>query len=93
MPKNAKLCLKFFEIEGVELTFTDDALHEIVKEAVKKETGARGLRAILEDLMMDVMYDIPSMDGVLECVIDGPTVANRTRPVLIEKKLENKKIA
>src|SRR3989338_7038999 len=79
-PKNAlvRQYKKFFEIEDVELTFTDDALHEVVKEAVKKETGARGLRAILEDLMMDVMYDIPSMDNISECVIDGLPVVNRS---------------
>ena len=94
-PKNAlvRQYKKFFEIEGVELTFDDDALREIVKEASKKATGARGLRAILEDLMMDVMYDIPSMDNIRECVIDGPTVVNRTHPLLIERKVENKKIA
>ena len=94
-PKNALIrqYKKFFEIEDMELTFTDEALHEIVKEAVKKNTGARGLRAILEDLMMDVMYDIPSLEDVSECVIDGPTVVNRSRPVLIEKKVESKKIA
>ncbi len=94
-PKNALIrqYQKFFEMENVELTFTDSALHEIVKEASKKNTGARGLRAILEDLMLDVMYEIPSMEGVHECVIDGPTVANRERPLLIDKKGLNKKIA
>jgi len=96
-PKNAlvRQFQKFFEIEGVELTFTDAALKEIVKEASKKNTGARGLRAILEDLMLDVMYDVPSMNGVRECVIDGPTVTKRERPVLIEtgKRSASKKIA
>ena len=94
-PKNALIrqYQKFFEMENVTLTFTDPALHEIVKEASKKNTGARGLRAILEDLMLDVMYEIPSMEGIHECVIDGPTVANRERPLLIDKKGLNKKIA
>ena len=94
-PKNAlvRQYRKFFEMEDVELTFTDEALGEIVKEASKKSTGARGLRAILEELMMEVMYEIPSMENVRECVIDGPTVTHRTSPVLIEKKVENKKIA
>ncbi len=96
-PKNAlvRQFQKFFEIDGVELTFTDAALKEIVKEASKKNTGARGLRAILEDLMLDVMYDVPSMNGVRECVIDGSTVTKRERPVLIEtgKRSANKKIA
>ncbi len=94
-PKNALIrqFQKFFDMEGVTLTFKEDALLAIVKEASKKETGARGLRAILEELMLEVMYDIPSMDGVQECIIDGTTVANRQRPVLIDKKGEVKKIA
>ncbi|HXV18787.1 MAG TPA: ATP-dependent Clp protease ATP-binding subunit ClpX, partial [Candidatus Omnitrophota bacterium] len=93
-PKNAlvKQYQKFFELEGVELTFTDEALSEIVKEAIRKKTGARGLRAILEDLMLDVMYELPSMDGVRECVIEGRTVTKRERPLLIERK-QAKKIA
>ncbi len=94
-PKNAlvRQFQKFFEMENVDLTFTESSLLEIVREASKKQTGARGLRAILEDLMLDVMYEIPSMDGVRECVIDGSTVVNRERPVLIEKKGAAKKIA
>jgi ATP-dependent Clp protease ATP-binding subunit ClpX len=94
-PKNSlvRQFKKFFELENVTLTFTDEALGEIVKEAIKKKTGARGLRSILEDIMLDVMYDIPSMDNVEECVIDGDTVRNRQRPVLIDKKGANKKIA
>ncbi len=95
-PKNAlvRQFQKFFEIEGVKLTFTDEALSEIVKEASRKKTGARGLRAILEDLMLDVMYDIPSMEGVHECVIGQTTVRNRERPMLIHKQSgEHKKAA
>lgn len=94
-PKNAlvKQFMKFFEMEGVELSFTDSALREIVKEALKKGTGARGLRAILEDIMLDVMFDIPSLESVKECVIDGPTVVHRERPVLVDKRGANKKIA
>jgi ATP-dependent Clp protease ATP-binding subunit ClpX len=94
-PKNAlvKQFMKFFEMEGVELSFTDSAMREIVKEALKKSTGARGLRAILEDIMLDVMFDIPSLEGIKECVIDGPTVLNRERPVLVDKCGANKKIA
>ncbi len=93
-PKNAvvRQFQKFFEMENVKLTFTDAALFEIVREAVKKGTGARGLRAILEEVMLDVMYDIPSMKHVKECVIDQPSVARRERPALIERN-ENKKIA
>ena len=75
------------------LTFTDDALGEIVREAMKKKTGARGLRSILEDIMLDVMYDIPSMEGIEECVIEGDMVKNHRRPLLIDKKSASKKIA
>ncbi len=94
-PKNAlvKQFRKFFEMEGVELTFTDDALEAIVQEAIKKGTGARGLRAILEDLMLNVMYDLPAMPHIQECVIRGTTVTKREEPLLIEKKGANKKIA
>src|SRR3989344_1695018 len=94
-PKNAlvRQFQKFFEIEGVKLTFTEEALTEIVKEASRKKTGARGLRAILEDLMLDVMYDIPSMEWIEECVIGQTTVRNRERPTLIEKQGEAKKVA
>ncbi|MBI3252563.1 MAG: ATP-dependent Clp protease ATP-binding subunit ClpX [Candidatus Omnitrophica bacterium] len=94
-PKNAlvRQFQKFFEMEGVRLTFTDEALLEIVREAMKKKTGARGLRAILETLMLDVMYDLPSMEGIAECVIDGPVVLGRQKPLFIEKKVEEKKIA
>jgi len=94
-PKNAlvRQFKKFFEMEGVKLSFTDEALREIVKEAYKKDTGARGLRAILEELMLDVMYELPSMDGIRECLVDDSTVLKRERPLLIEKKVEQKKIA
>ncbi len=94
-PKNAlvRQFRKFFEMESVELRFTDSALREIVKEAIKKGTGARGLRAILEDVMLDVMYELPTADNVSECVVDGPTVTRREKPVLVEKRGAQKKIA
>lgn len=94
-PKNAlvRQFQKFFEMEGVELEFTPEALKEIVKEALKKGTGARGLRAIIEDVMMDVMYEVPSMHGVGRCLIDAQTVAQRSRPQLFDKKTFEQKIA
>ena len=94
-PKNAivRQFQKFFEMEGVDLTFTDDALEEIVHEAMRKGTGARGLRAILEETMMDAMYEIPTASGVDECVVDRDTVLNRTRPLFLDRKKEDKKIA
>ncbi|MDD4675310.1 MAG: ATP-dependent Clp protease ATP-binding subunit ClpX, partial [Syntrophaceticus schinkii] len=70
-PKNAlaKQYQKLFELDGVALEFKDEALHAVAKEAVRRKTGARGLRAILEDIMLNVMYDIPSRDDITKCVI------------------------
>ncbi len=94
-PKNAlvKQFQKLFEIEGVRLTLTPEALLEIVKEAAKKGTGARGLRAILESVMLDVMYELPSLEGIQECVVERQTVLNREYPQLLDKKGEARKIA
>lgn len=87
-PKNAliKQYQKYFEFEGVKLTFTDDALVAIAQEAVRRETGARGLRAILEDLMLDLMYEIPSQSGIAECLINREVVVERKPPILIYRK-------
>ncbi len=94
-PKNAlvRQFQKLFEIEDVKLTLTDEALKEIVGEAIKKGTGARGLRAILENVMLNIMYDLPSMEGVSECVVGRETVADRQYPRLLDKKGGIKKIA
>ena len=94
-PKNAlvRQFQKFFEMEGVELEFTSEALEEIVKEALRKKTGARGLRAIIEDVMMDIMYDIPSLGHVGRCVVSTSTVSRRERPLLIDKEEIDQKIA
>ena len=94
-PRNAiaRQYQKFFEMEGVELTFTEEALKEIVKEAIRKKTGARGLRALLEEIMMDTMYDLPTMADVEGCIVKGTTVTRRENPEFIAKKLSVKKIA
>jgi ATP-dependent Clp protease ATP-binding subunit ClpX len=87
-PKNA-LCKQYqrlFEIEGVQLRFTEDAINAIAQEAYKRKSGARGLRAIMEEVMLDVMYEIPSMTGVRECVVNADVVTNRQRPLLIREK-------
>ena len=70
-PKNAivKQVQRLFELDGVELTFTDEALHKVVELTVSKGTGARGLRSVLEQSMMDIMYDIPSEEGARELVV------------------------
>jgi ATP-dependent Clp protease ATP-binding subunit ClpX len=87
-PKNAilKQYQKFFEFEGVKLTLTDDAVLAVAEEAVKRDTGARGLRAILEDIMLDIMYEIPSETGITECLVNREAVAERSRPILLYKK-------
>ena len=84
-PKNAliKQFSKLMEMEGVNLRFTDSALSAIAKEASKRKSGARGLRAIIESCMMDIMYEIPSMENVKECVIGEDTVINKEDPILL----------
>ena len=84
-PKNAviKQFKKLFEIEGVNLRFTDSALSAIAREATKRKSGARGLRAILEGSMLDIMYNIPSAGDVRECVISEDVVLNNEDPILL----------
>jgi ATP-dependent Clp protease ATP-binding subunit ClpX len=84
-PKNAlvKQYQKLFELEDVELTFTDDALVAIAGKAIKRKTGARGLRSIVEAILLDTMFDLPSMDGVTEVVVDKDVVEGRKEPVRV----------
>jgi ATP-dependent Clp protease ATP-binding subunit ClpX len=91
-PKNAliKQFKKLMEIEGVNLRLTDSALTAIAEEAMKRKSGARGLRAIMEKCMIDVMYDIPSMENVKECVIGEDTVLNQEDPILLFEQPQKK---
>ncbi len=84
-PKNAllKQYQKFFQFDEVSLVFTEDALEAVGEEALKRGTGARGLRAILEEVLLEVMYDLPSRSDVAQCVIDGNVVLERVTPTLI----------
>ena len=84
-PKNAliKQFQKLFEMENVNLRFTDSALAAIAHEAVDRKSGARGLRAILETCMLDIMYDLPSIDNVKECVISEDVVLHKEDPILL----------
>ena len=84
-PKNAvvKQYEKLFEFEDVKLTFTKDALKGVAKEAVDRKSGARGLRAILEKVMLDIMYDLPSRSGVSECVIGEEVILSNDPPLLL----------
>lgn len=89
-PKNAlvKQYQKLMEMDGVELEFEQEALEAIAKEAIKRNTGARGLRAIIEGIMLDVMYDLPSREDVSKCIITQETVVNKVLPQLVTKEGE-----
>ena len=79
VPKNAivKQYQKMLELDDVALRFEDDALLEIAKEAIERKTGARGLRSIIENIMLDVMYELPSLEEVTECVITKDSVLGK----------------
>ena len=85
-PKNAliKQYGKIFEYDGVELQFTDEALHAIAEEAIKRSTGARALRTIIEKVMQDIMYETPSQRDVQKIVITGEIVRSRVAPLLVD---------
>jgi ATP-dependent Clp protease ATP-binding subunit ClpX len=84
-PKNAlvRQYTKFFELDGVELAITDDALEAIADQALVRGTGARGLRAILEEVLLNTMYDLPSRSDIGRVVIDEGVVAERMNPTLV----------
>ena len=90
-PKNAlvKQYKKLVELDGVELEFNQDALEAIVEKALERNTGARGLRSIIEEIMRDVMYDIPSNEKIVKCIITKDTVVNKSLPETVID--ENKK--
>jgi ATP-dependent Clp protease ATP-binding subunit ClpX len=94
-PKNAlvKQYQKFFHFDDVELAFSDDALDAISDEALKRGTGARGLRAILEEVLLEVMYELPSRSDVNKCVVDRETVLSKVPPTLITDEDEGRRSA
>jgi ATP-dependent Clp protease ATP-binding subunit ClpX len=87
-PKNAllKQYQKLFDLENVKLRFTEGALGAIAREAIKRKSGARGLRAIMETIMLDVMYEIPSQSNISECIISEEVVMNHDSPILLYVK-------
>ncbi len=89
-PKNAlvKQYKRLLEMDGVELTFTDDALSAVAKKAKQQRSGARGLRSILERAMLDVMYDIPSVDNIAEAVVNEECIADDKSPVIVYRNEE-----
>lgn len=93
-PKSAicKQYKKLFELDGVDIEFEEDALREIAKEAMERKTGARGLRAIMENAVMDLMYEIPSNDYIEKCVITKDVILNGAEPILtLSEKPRQKK--
>ncbi len=72
-----------FDIENVKLTFTDDALTEIARQAIARKSGARGLRAIIEEVMLDIMYETPSKTDVRECIITAAVVRKEEEPKMV----------
>jgi ATP-dependent Clp protease ATP-binding subunit ClpX len=92
-PKNAlvKQYEKLFELDGVALEFQPEALKYIAQEATKRNTGARGLRAILEQIMLDVMYEIPSRDDISKCIITKDTILKREKPLMVTAERKKKR--
>ncbi len=87
-PKNAlvKQYQALMKLEGVELSFSKDALKSIAEEAMKRKSGARGLRSIMENVMLDIMYEIPDMEGVKECVIGQEVILNGKAPMIVYER-------
>ncbi|OGT48139.1 MAG: ATP-dependent protease ATP-binding subunit ClpX [Gammaproteobacteria bacterium RIFCSPHIGHO2_12_FULL_38_11] len=94
-PKNAlvKQYRKLFEMEGVELEFRDAALQTIAEHCVDKKTGARGLRSILEKALLDIMYELPSLNHVSKVIIDESTIHGETKPIIIYEHLDQQQSA
>ncbi|MFA7466898.1 MAG: ATP-dependent Clp protease ATP-binding subunit ClpX [Desulfotomaculaceae bacterium] len=92
-PRNAlvKQYEKLFDLDGVSLEFQADGLKTIAQEALRRKTGARGLRSILEDIMLEIMYDIPSRDDISKCVITRDTILKKEKPMLVTMERKKKK--
>ena len=91
-PKNSltKQYKELFKLDGAKLTFKENALKEIALKAIKKKTGARGLRSILENILLKTMYDLPSQDNIEEVIVDASAVKGQSQPIIVHSKSENK---
>ena len=91
-PKNSltKQYQELFKLDGARLTFKDNALKEIAQKAIKKKTGARGLRSILENILLKTMYDLPSQENIEEVIIDASAAKGQSQPILVHSKGDNK---
>ena len=87
-PKNAlvKQYQRLFSLDNVELRFEDDAIVEIAKKALERKTGARGLRSIMENVLMDVMYQIPSDDTIQLCVVTKEVIEGKSEPLVVHRE-------
>jgi ATP-dependent Clp protease ATP-binding subunit ClpX len=93
-PKNAltKQYAKLLEMEGVQLEFRPEALKAIAAKALARKTGARGLRSILEGILLDTMYELPSLEGVSKVLIDEKVVQGETEPLLVYDNIETARV-
>ena len=91
-PKNSliKQYQELFKLDGAKLNFKDNAVKEIATKAINKKTGARGLRSILENILLKTMYDLPSREDIEEVIVDVSAVKGQTQPILVHTKNDNK---
>ena len=91
-PKNSltKQYQELFKLDGAKLTFKDNALKEIAQKAIKKKTGARGLRSILENILLKTMYDLPSQENIEEVIVDTGAAKGQSQPILVHSKVDSK---
>ena len=90
-PKNSltKQYQELFKLDGAKLTFKENALKEIALKAIKKKTGARGLRAIMENILLKTMYDLPGMENIQEVIIDANSAKGLSEPIIIHSKADS----
>ena len=91
-PKNSliKQYQELFKLDGAKLIFKDNALKEIAQKAISKKTGARGLRSILENILLRTMYDLPSQENIDEVIVDASAARGQSQPILVHSKGDNK---
>ena len=91
-PKNSltKQYQELFKLDGAKLTFKDNAIKEVALKAIKKKTGARGLRAIMENILLKTMYDLPSMEDVEEVIVDASAAKGQSQPIIVHNKSDSK---
>ena len=94
-PKNAitKQYVKLFAMEDCDIEFRDDALRAVARKSMERKTGARGLRSIMENVLLDTMYDLPSMDNVSKVVVDEAVINGESKPIMIFEGSELSKVA